>query len=102
MNPVELHENTLSACKRLRRRQEALRAQEDTPEHAVAVYERDIKAERDTRCVRHSVALAHAPDGWPMARVSYAALDESGHVRGERHGWDRRLEECDSEGWKVV
>ena len=33
--------------------------------------------------------------------VSYAALDESGHVRGERIGWDRRLAGCDAEGWSV-
>ena len=101
MNPVELHENTLAACAVLRAKIEALEAREGTPEHAVAAYERQIKAEWDTRCIKHSAALVRALDGWPLARVSQAALDESGHVRGERHGWDRRLAGCDSEGWRV-
>ena len=68
----------------------------------MAVYERAIKAELDTRCIKHSVALVHALDGWPLARVSYAALDEGGHVRGERHGWDRRPAGCEAEGGRVA
>ena len=102
MNALELHRNTLSACASLRAGIDALEARDGTPEQAAAAYERTIKAERDTDCIKHSVSLVRALDGWPLARVSYQVLDASGAVRGERIGWDRRLTGCDSHGWKVA
>lgn len=101
MNALDMHGNTLSACAGLRSRIEASEARDGSVEQAVAAYEREIKAQRDTPCIKHSVALVHAPDGWPIARVSYVVLDAGGAVRGERVAWDRRLSGCDSEGWRV-